>query len=717
MDHAVHQRRAFLLGVLLHLAVAAASLATPPPACAAPPPPEKVLHATRLETPPRIDGRVEEECWTATAPVAGFVQYDPANGAPASEETQAWVAYDRDNVYFAFVLKDSHPDRIWAELTPRNGYRLNDSITVILDTYHDRRTSIEFTVNARGVQRNSVETIWKSEVARRPDGWSAEIAIPFKSLRFAASDEAVWGVNFERYISRLGERDYWTTVLRDKPMLMQMGELRGLSNSNPGHNVELFPYAGARTSRWAGEADDKLAGGLDVKYGIRSNLVLDLTASPDFSQVESDPFIYQLSPYENHLSEHRPFFTEGSGYFRTATEGYGGFGGPQFSLFYSRRIGDPAFAAKLTGKAGGWSVGLMGGGNDDEERGVEPFAALRVQKDVLGDSRVGLFFTGIGADEGNRNVAADYRLRYKDIYSLTGLHAVTFNGSGDGGQNTVHMVRFDRSPDAGWSSGLSFDRIGKDVAVGTGFVSRTDVQSTSGRAGYAWRMDGQHVKRVSVSASGTLLQDTGGTVRGKTVGVDSWVSLRPEMDLSLSASAGRSRPQVSLEDGSLAWTDRFLDTAEVWAGIFWSRGGFLKGVHANVSWENDAVYLDDFSRVEAGRQLESEVSLTFRPRSDVEFEVGGEYVRQRVNRTGELAFSGLTYDASLHYQMTRSLFFSTRLQGESRDEQYNLDIVAGYYFGAGNAAQVACKKGSRLGDTLRENGYSVTAKVSYLLRL
>ena len=300
----------------------------------------KTLNISRIVTPPpRIDGLIDEECWRGLEPVSGFYQFDPVNGAKASEETFVWAAYDQDCLYFAFLMKDSQPDKIWAELTPRNEYENNDSITLILDAYNDKRTSITFMLNPKGIQKNSVETIWESETAIREDGWSAEMAIPFKSLRFSSQDIQVWGVNFERYIHRLNETDYWTDVDRDLPKIQQTGELCGITGVRPGNNLEFFPYAGVRMSKWEGEKDNKAAFGLDAKWGIRPNLYLDVTASPDFSEVESDPFIYQLSPYENYLRENRPFFTEGSQYFELSSGDEHDSGG--LSLFYSRRTPNP----------------------------------------------------------------------------------------------------------------------------------------------------------------------------------------------------------------------------------------------------------------------------------------------------------------------------------------------------------------------------------------
>ena len=226
--------------------------------------------------PPKIDGVIDDACWKAVKPVDDFYQYDPINGAKASEETFVWAAFDQDYLYFAFLMKDAQPGKIWAELTPRNEFENNDSIKVILDAYNDKRTSIEFEVNPKGVQKNSVETIWRSEAVVRPDGWSAEMAIPFKSLRFSARKLEVWGVNFERYINRLNETDFWTDVKRDLPELQQTGELRGLAGLRPGYNLEFFPYAGVRTSGYDSDegrvTEWKAAYGLDAKWGIKPKL-------------------------------------------------------------------------------------------------------------------------------------------------------------------------------------------------------------------------------------------------------------------------------------------------------------------------------------------------------------------------------------------------------------------------------------------------------------
>ncbi|MDH4220078.1 MAG: carbohydrate binding family 9 domain-containing protein [Candidatus Aminicenantes bacterium] len=663
-----------------------------------------------------MDGNIEENCWKNIQPVSGFFQFDPFNGEKASEETFVWAAYDQKNIYFAFLMKDTRPEKIWAELTPRNTYENNDSIKVILDAYNDKRTSIEFTVNPKGVQKNSVETIWKSGAAIRSDGWSAEMAIPFKSLRFSPEENQVWGINFERYIHRLNETDYWTDVDRDKPSLHQMGELSGLSGIRPGYNLEFFPYAGIRSSRWNGDKDDKIAGGLDVKYGILPNLYLDMTASPDFSEVESDPFIYQLSPYENYFSENRPFFTEGSRYFQLATE-LGDFWGDDLSLFYSRRISDPKIAAKISGKTGGYSFGVLGAVNDEEDGDVL-FSVVRIQKDIFKNSQIGIYYTGMNTSgDHNRNFAIDYNFNFKDIYYLRGMSALSYNQGVPSRNNGMHIIHFERDADAGVQLEMNFQRIEENVDVRTGFVNQSDIQMTELSTGYAWRFNQGQLKRISLDVDGNLKHDSHGHLTGNSLGFMYWTEFLAKFNIHGRIELGRSKYQLFDENEELAWTDDFINTYGGDIDFHWERGGFLKEISIEGGWEKRGIYNEEFTAVESGSQMRTEAELTLRPLSYFEWSVSSNWVKQTIDRNGETVFDGMTYATALHLQVTRSLFLSTRLFGETRDDQYSLDFLVGYYFGAGNIIQLSYKKSVRTEDLLREGGHSITLKVSYLLRI
>ncbi len=677
----------------------------------------KTLTISRLETPPRIDGLVDDECWRGREPVSGFFQYDPVNGTKASEETYVWAAYDQDYVYFAFLMKDAQPDKIWAELTPRNEFENNDSITLILDTYNDKRTSITFDLNPKGVQKNSVETIWKSEAAMRQDGWSAELAIPFKSLRFSVQESQVWGVNFERYIHRLNETDYWTDVDRDLPKLQQTGELRGLSGVRPGYNLEFFPYAGVRMSKWEREKDNKAAFGLDAKWGIQPNLYLDITASPDFSEVESDPFIYQLSPYENYFQENRPFFTEGSRYFELSTGDEEEYDEGGISLFYSRRIRDPKFAAKVSGKTGGFGFGILGALNK-EDIGDSFFSVVRVQKDIFKNSQVGVYYAGIHDEaDRNQNVALDYNFNFKDFNYIRGMSAFTFNEGVSNARNGIHLLQFQREPDAGLQIMSGFQRIEDDVAIRTGYIDQIDVQSFDLMTGYAWRYNEGILKRFSMDIGGRLRQDSHGSLTGNNLEFFVWTEFLNRIEIHGGFELGKSKYQVVDESDELAWTAEFIKTYGGNVDFSWERGGLLKEISLEGGWEKRGVYNEEFTAVVPGSQISVEGRLTMRPRSNLEWSFEGDWIRQVIDGTGEEVFNGLAYETALHYQVTRSLFLNTRLLGETRENQYSLDFLVGYYFGAGNIVQLSFKKSERNELLSRVGGYSVTLKVSYLLRI
>ncbi len=677
---------------------------------------EKSISISQITKPPKIDGLIEDDCWKSIQPVSGFIQFDPVNGENASEETFVWTAYDLENLYFAFLMKDAEPDKIWAELTPRNTYEDNDSITVILDAYNDKRSSISFTVNPKGVQKNSVETIWRSDAVIHQDSWTAEMVIPFKSLRFSSKKDQIWGINFERYLYRLDEKDYWTYVKRDEPLLHQMGDLKGLSGIRPGYNLEFFPYLGYRSSRWDGDKDDKAAVGLDFKYGILPNLILDMTVSPDFSEVESDPFIYQLSPYETYFRENRPFFTEGSRYFNLSTE-RGWRSGNR--LFYSRRISSPIFATKLSGKTGGYAFGILGAINDEEdEEKNSVYSVVRIQKDVFKNSQIGIYYSGRNtSEENNQNFAVDYNFNFKEIYYLRGHSAFSFKNNSDNKSNGMHVIQFEREPDAGLQLGFNFSRIEKNYEAKAGYVSRTNVQNTEIGAGYSWRYTQGKIKHSSLNFGGNLAQDCQGNTKGKSLDLSGTFNFFSRMFLRWSLEAGKNKHQVYDENYDLIWTKNYIDSYGGNVGIHWYRGGFLKDINLGVSWQKRGIYNEDFTRVEPGTHMGLDGSLYFRLRSNVEFSVGCDWTRQVIDQTGEKAFDGMAYSMSFHYQLTRHLFLNTRLKGETRENQYNLDFIFGYYFGAGNIIQLVYKKSGITQDRIREGGHSIVLKVSYLLRI
>jgi hypothetical protein len=350
---------------------------------------------------PSIDGRLDDAAWQQAEVATGFVQMEPTPGAPASQRTEARVLYTETAVYVAMRMFDSAPDSIVGQLARRDAPRLySDWAHVVIDSYNDRRTAFRFSVNPRGVKRDvfhfndsredgSWDAVW--DVATRVDslGWTAEFRIPLSQLRFNSKGgaEQTWGVNFGREIARLEERSYWSPVQPNSGRFVSFaGELRGLEGLRSPRQLEMQPYALSRYTRAPGDAanpfhranDVGTALGMDLKYGVTSDLTLTATLNPDFGQVEADPSEVNLTAFESFLSERRPFFQEGTDIFNSFELAQVDLNDGE-RIFYSRRIGRAPQrrlavdgfvdapeattilgAAKLSGKTrDGWSIGVL----------------------------------------------------------------------------------------------------------------------------------------------------------------------------------------------------------------------------------------------------------------------------------------------------------------------------------------------------------------------
>ena len=370
------------------------------PAAAAPP---RSMRAVRRTGPITIDGKLDEAAWAAASPSGDFSQSYPAPGKPAPDRTEFRVLYDEQALYVGVRMYDAHPDSIAAGLGRRDATAAtvySDWVRLIIDSYHDRRTAFHFATTPRGVQKDSYfsndnsedlnwDAIW--EVGTRVDalGWVAEYRIPLSQLRFGGDqgEERVWGFQVQRDIARRNERDTWAPWSPDDGgYVSRFGDLTGLSGIAAPERLEIVPYASSTFTREPGspanpffrstQTTPKIGG--DVKYGLPLGLTLSATINPDFGQVEVDPAFVNLSAFEVSLQEKRPFFLEGSDVFNFGrVVRQNDYGGQNF--LYSRRVGrrpqlgvpdDTRFAdipsqttiagaAKVTGKNGPWTVGIL----------------------------------------------------------------------------------------------------------------------------------------------------------------------------------------------------------------------------------------------------------------------------------------------------------------------------------------------------------------------
>ncbi len=371
---------------------------------------------------PHVDGRLDDPTW-ATAPVlTDFLQREPNEGQIATQRTEVRVLYTDDAIYVGVRAFDSEPHGIVGQLTRRDQDSPSDWIAIGFDSYHDRRTAFAFFVNPAGVKRDvylfndtdsddSWDAVWDVATTRDAEGWTAEFRIPFSQLRFARSDSHTFGFQVQRKINRTNELSMWRLVPRNAAGQVSLwGELTGLEGVRPPRRLEILPYSVARGERARPQPANPFndgremsaSAGADIKYGVTSNLTLDVTINPDFGQVDADPAYVNLSAFEQFLPERRPFFTEGVNIFRFPIL-LGDGDGANEQLFYSRRVGrsphgdaDPKGgyaeripnttilgAAKLSGHTpGGWTIGLLGALTAEEEARVQDSLGQRSQEIV-----------------------------------------------------------------------------------------------------------------------------------------------------------------------------------------------------------------------------------------------------------------------------------------------------------------------------------------------
>jgi hypothetical protein len=409
----------------------------------------RVVQAEELRTPIALDGSLDDEAWAQAEPTGEFVQAEPDEGQPSSEPTEVRIAFDREALYIAVYCRDTDPQALIVNDIRKDFLQgEQDSFEVLLDTFADRRNGFVFITNPEGAKSDtqianegrevntSWDAVWRVAAKKQPDGWTAEIWIPFKTLRFEPGEGRTWGVNFARRIRRKNEVAYWSPVPRAYSIYRasQDGNLIGLPDVDQGRNLRIKPFVVTSATRATGGASFDRDGdlGLDVKYGVTPALTLDVTINPDFAQVEADQQQVNLTQFSLFYPEKREFFLENSGVFyfgdipRNQPRGSSRFQPPEedLLLFFSRRIGlndqgeqIPIIGgARLTGRAAGFGLGLLSIQTDEVD--AQPstnYTVLRARRNVLRNSDVGAIFmnrqTTVAGDY-NRVAGGDANFRF-----------------------------------------------------------------------------------------------------------------------------------------------------------------------------------------------------------------------------------------------------------------------------------------------------------------
>jgi hypothetical protein len=468
------------------------------------------VQATELVTPIVLDGALDDEAWQRAEATGEFVQAEPHDGQPATEPTEVRVAFDRHALYIAVYCRDSEAGGLVVnDIRKDFPQGEQDSFEILLDTFADRRNGFVFITNPEGAKSDtqianegrdvnqSWDAVWRVAARRHADGWSAEIWIPFKTLRFEPGEGQTWGVNFARRIRRKNEVAYWSPVPRAYSIYRasQDGNLVGLPDVDQGRNLRLKPFFVTSSTRpTGGPAFDGTADvGLDVKYGVTPALTLDLTVNPDFAQVEADEQQVNLTRFNLFYPEKREFFLENSGIFyfgdipRNSRQ-TSRFRPPEedLLLFFSRRIGltdqgeqIPILGgARLTGRAAGFGIGVMSMQTDDTAAlpGTN-YTVLRARRDVLRNSDVGVIFmnrqSSVSGDY-NRVAGADANFRFLRYLSWNSFFVKSDTPGSSAGELAWKTS-------LGWEDNLhhyqySVLNVDDDFQADIGFVRRTGVR-------------------------------------------------------------------------------------------------------------------------------------------------------------------------------------------------------------------------------------------------
>ncbi len=401
------------------------------------------LDAHRLTGTLKLDGQLDDAAWSEVPAGYGFVEADPNRGEPASEQTLFKVLYDEDAIYFGVACYENDMANVSTALSRRDRVTNSDVISIYIDPYHDRTTGYNFRVNPHGVKMDQYvfndgdrdldwDAVWEVETHRDDQGWYAEFRIPFSSIRYRPQPNMTWGLQVYRWMHGRGEDTAWVNWDRNvQGFVSRFGELRNLRDVRSPRQLEITPYVVQRATDPSVEGEgDTWDGfqnfGADVKYGLTADLTLNATFQPDFGQVEADPSVLNLSPFETFFAEKRPFFIEGSRFFEH----------PHFNLVYTRRIGTGSelarirYAGKLIGKtAGDVSVATLFAATDLAGNGKahnflrsgsnrEYFAVTRLGKEFSGgDHNLNIMGTAVLRDGSLRETIDDNNRDSRDGYS------------------------------------------------------------------------------------------------------------------------------------------------------------------------------------------------------------------------------------------------------------------------------------------------------------
>ncbi|HSG08553.1 MAG TPA: DUF5916 domain-containing protein [Longimicrobiales bacterium] len=695
----------------------------------------------------RVDGLLGEEVWSHAAVTGGFRQREPAEGDPATERTEVRVVYDAEALYVAVMAYDREPDRVVARLLQRDKLLVpdfmgggmtfagDDAVALVLDPFHDHRSGIIFATNANGAEFEASlanegsdinvdwRGVWEVASARTSEGWSAEFSIPWRTLRYPdAVDDAPWGLNVLRFISRKNEETLWRSWRREGEgfhRVSRAGHLVGLSDlPRGGLNLEVKPFLLGGTRQ---ELDDAgslrgtgtLETGLDLKTELRPGLVLDLTFNTDFAQVEVDDEKVNLTRFDLFFPEKRDFFLENSGIFHFGVPN-NPFEPPAFQMFFSRRIGIeedegavPILGgARLNGRIGGQTVGVMSLATD-EAYGLpgENFSVLRVKRDLGTSNYLGAMITDRRGGGGWNTVAGVDGQYVSGPVVVDAFYARTFTG-GVGGDDAAYRFALDYTGDR-WGGMLNHVSVGPDVEASSGFITREDTRKTDAYGRRRWRTEALGLRRLDLWVGGSYSS----TMSGRQQDYSYSFALMPEWNAGENFTVFSNVSQTILDE-----TFELTDSVEIPVGRYQNDNVMFSGGTS----QKRAAYLNVngmLSRFYGGSLVSLGGTLTLAPVPQVA--VGLGYTRNDV----DVPFPHGEFTADI-LSLRTTYSFSTRLttnvlvQYNSLDRDFTANVRVNFIHRPGSDLFLVFTENR--GDDRRlwnvqERGFVM--KLTYLARL
>ena len=503
--------------------------------------PRPTVEALRIDTPIRVDGVLDEAAWDRAPVAAGFTAREPEDNRPAAQQTEFSVVYTETTLYFGIRAHDPEPEAIVARELQRDSDhgRNDDSLAIVLDTFHDQRNSVTFEVNPLGARTDSLVTdegkdqnvewngVWRASARTTAEGWHAEVAIPFATLRFDPA-QSVWGLNVRRVVRRTNEESYWAPIGREIGMsavtrmyaahrVSLAGDLTGISGVRAGRRLDVKPFVLASAAEEPGDPSsgtiDDIDGGIDLKWGLTKSLTLDLTYNTDFAQVEVDQQQVNLTRFSLFFPEKREFFLENAGIFEFGSPAPPGMQPPLMKAFFSRRIGLAGgeavpidVGARLTGRAGAWNLGLLTVGTEAVAAGNRPATAatqhsvFRLKRDLGERSSVGMIYTELDprGGEGNRlyGVDLDYKPNRQSQFYLFGAASEDEGANDDSGALGAGWAYTTRTVRAN----VDLTEAQGDFNPGSGFLLRRDFRRYNPRVRWEPRVNRGVVRSVTLEA-------------------------------------------------------------------------------------------------------------------------------------------------------------------------------------------------------------------------